>query len=364
MKITRQQITTGLFVAVMLVLAWLLRSVIAYFLVAMIFAFIGAPLMALIEKKVRFRGKSLPSWLTATAVLLAFIGFVIGFGYLVVPPLIEQTSAIANITQDEFNRSFSEPLHDIRTKLEHWGVPADKLTPEAIQTKLESYINFTSLSNLAGSILSSITSTVGWIFSVLFISFFFLKDKFLIYRVFHLFTPDRYEPRMQRVMRGLNDMLGRYFRSIFTQIFVFGSYIFVGLTLAGEKYALTVAIFSGLINLVSYIGPLLGISFAMIFCVFSNIGADFYGVIVPEMYQVGLVYAVAVLLDNFFSYPLIFSRSLKVHPLELFFVVLAGAQFGGLGGMMLAAPVYTVIRIIAKEFLSGFEIVQGITRNI
>jgi predicted PurR-regulated permease PerM len=61
---------------------------------------------------------------------------------------------------------------------------------------------------------------------------------------------------------------------------------------------------------------------------------------------------------------MIFSNSLKVHPLELFFVILAGAQLGGLGGMMVAAPLYTVIRIFAKETLSRFEVVKNITRNI
>lgn len=350
--------------ACLLVLAWFLRSVIAYFLVAMVFAFIGAPLMAFQERKIRFKGHSLPSWLGATIILFIFIGFVVGFGFLIIPPLIEQTSAISNISDEAFNKSFGQPLQDLRSKLQNLGVPANQLTPASIQAKLEAYLNFSNLSTAATSILGSLTSAVGWVFSVLFITFFFLKDKFLIYRLFHLFTPSKYEPRMQRVLRGLNDMLGRYFRGIFTQIFVFGSYIFVGLTFAGDKYALTVAVFSGLLNLVSYIGPLIGVSFALLFCIFSNMGADFYGVIVPEMYQVGIVYAIAVLLDNFFSYPLIFSKSLKVHPLELFFVVLAGAQFGGLGGMMLAAPVYTVIRIIAKEFLSGFELIKGITKNI
>jgi predicted PurR-regulated permease PerM len=80
--------------------------------------------------------------------------------------------------------------------------------------------------------------------------------------------------------------------------------------------------------------------------------------------QVSGVYAVAVMLDNFVSYPMIFSNSLKVHPLELFFVVLAGFQLGGLAGMIVAAPVYTMLRIVAKEFFKGFDIVDSITRNV
>lgn len=364
MKFTRQQIVTGLFAAGLLLLAWMLRSVIAYFLVAMIVAFIGAPLNTFLDKHLRFRKKPLPSALNAAIVLLAFVGVFVLFSLVVIPPLMEQTSAIANISDQDFNKSFGQPMNDIRKKLTDMGVPASQLSVENFKQKIENYLSFTTVSDLAATVVGSLTSTVGWVFSVLFISFFFLKDKFLIYRLIYILTPDKYEPKMQRILRSLNDMIGRYFRSVLLQILVFGTYIFVGLTLAGEKYALTVAVFSGLINLVSYIGPLLGVSFALIFCVLSHIGADFYTGIYPEMFQVIAVYAVAVLLDNFFSYPLIFSKSLKVHPLELFFVILAGAQLGGLGGMMLAAPVYTVVRIVAKEFLSGFEIVQSVTKHL
>ena len=121
---------------------------------------------------------------------------------------------------------------------------------------------------------------------------------------------------------------------------------------------------SGLVNLISYIGPLLGLSFALVFSILSHVGLPFYDVIVQDMIYVALVYAIAVILDNFISYPIIFSNSLKVHPLELFFVILSGAQLGGLGGMMIAAPLYTVLRILAKELLSQFEIIQNITRKI
>jgi predicted PurR-regulated permease PerM len=345
-------------------LAWFLRAVLAYFLVAIIVAFIGAPLLKWINKKIHYKGKSLPSWLSASVVLIVFVSIVCGFIYMIIPPLIEQTTAISKINSADFNRSFAQPLNDLKTKLSHWGIATENINPQFIEKKIKDYLSFTTLSDIAGKVVSSVSATTGWVFSVLFISFFFLKDKFLIYRLFYILTPDKYEPRMQRVMRGLNNMLGRYFRSVFLQMLVFGSYIFVGLSIAGEKNALTIAVFSGFINLVSYIGPLLGISFALLFCILSNIGADFYGVMLNQMYHVVIVYVIAVLLDNFFSYPLIFSKSLKVHPLELFFVILAGAQLGGLGGMMLAAPVYTVIRIIAKEFLSGFEIVQSVTKNI
>ena len=67
------------------------------------------------------------------------------------------------------------------------------------------------------------------------------------------------------------------------------------------------------------------------------------------------------LLDNFILQPQIFSASVKAHPLEIFICVLVGAKIGGILGMVLAIPVYTVLRVIAKVFLSEFKIVQKIT---
>ena len=62
--------------------------------------------------------------------------------------------------------------------------------------------------------------------------------------------------------------------------------------------------------------------------------------------------------------PNIFSKSVKAHPLEIFIVVLMGAKIGGVTGMILAIPGYTVIRVLAKVFLSEFKVVQRITKGL
>ena len=364
MKISKNQLIAWTGAVALVILAWFLRSVLAYFLVATILAFIGAPLMRFFEMNLIVRGKKLPSGLSAFLVILTFVSVISLFLFVVVPPLAEQISAASSVSESQLLASFGEPLNDLKTKVESWGISADYLTLDYLKTEIKTMFNMGNLSKLASDIFTAASSTIGWIFIVTFITFFLLKEKFLLYRVLHGITPSKYEPKMQAVVRNLNTMLGRYFRSLILQIFVFGLYIFVGLSICGEKYALTIAIFSGLVNLISYIGPLLGLSFAMLFSMLSHIGASFYGVILPELVDVAIVYTIAIALDNFVSYPLIFSNSLKVHPLELFFVILSGAQLGGLPGMMVAAPAYTVLRILAKETLSQFEVIQNITRKI
>ena len=70
------------------------------------------------------------------------------------------------------------------------------------------------------------------------------------------------------------------------------------------------------------------------------------------------------MLDNFLLQPIIFSNSVNAHPLEIFLVILIAGTVAGISGMIFAIPFYTFIRIIAKEFLSQFEIVKSLTKNI
>jgi predicted PurR-regulated permease PerM len=70
------------------------------------------------------------------------------------------------------------------------------------------------------------------------------------------------------------------------------------------------------------------------------------------------------LVDNFLLQPFIFSNSVLAHPLEIFIVILMGAQINGIVGMVLAIPAYTVLRVIGKNFLSEFRIVKKLTQGM
>jgi predicted PurR-regulated permease PerM len=117
-------------------------------------------------------------------------------------------------------------------------------------------------------------------------------------------------------------------------------------------------------NVVPYLGPILGASFAVIIVVSANLDVSFYEVLLPKILKILGVFAVMQLIDNFLVQPNIFSKSVKAHPLEIFIVVLMGAKIGGVTGMILAIPAYTVIRVLAKVFLSEFKVVQRITKGL
>jgi predicted PurR-regulated permease PerM len=69
-------------------------------------------------------------------------------------------------------------------------------------------------------------------------------------------------------------------------------------------------------------------------------------------------------LDAALIQPFIFSKSVKAHPLEVFLVILVAGTVAGIPGMIFAIPSYTIFRVIAREFLSGFKIIRKLTEKI
>ena len=96
----------------------------------------------------------------------------------------------------------------------------------------------------------------------------------------------------------------------------------------------------------------------------SNIGLDFQTVILPTAMYVMMGYILAQLIDNFISQPLIFSNSVKSHPLEIFLIIIIGGILFGVTGMIVAIPTYTAIKVILKAFLADNKIVKSLTKDL
>ena len=70
------------------------------------------------------------------------------------------------------------------------------------------------------------------------------------------------------------------------------------------------------------------------------------------------------MVDNFASQPIIFSNSVKSHPLEIFLIIIIAGLLFGVVGMIVAVPGYTAIKVILKEFLAENKIVTRLTQNL
>jgi predicted PurR-regulated permease PerM len=226
------------------------------------------------------------------------------------------------------------------------------------------YINPARIQSIFSSTFSAFGSIAVGIVSVFFIAFFFLKEQGLFYELVKTLVPIRYESQIAHAIDDSSRLLIRYFVGILLQMTFIILFVSIFLGILGIKNALLIGFIAAITNVIPYIGPAIGAAFGVMITISSNIDVSFYDNLIPEVVKLLSVFAVMQLIDNFILQPLIFSKSVKAHPLEIFIIVMVGAKLGGVIGMVLAIPFYTVFRVLAKVFLSEFKVIQKITRNI
>jgi predicted PurR-regulated permease PerM len=242
---------------------------------------------------------------------------------------------------------------------------------EQAKTNLYEFLNPSIIPQLFKSVVGTLGSFLIGLMSVLFISFFFLKEQGLFNTILSGVVPDKHEKKVFQAVSESSTMLIRYFIGVLAQVTIITIFVTLALSILGVKNALLIGFFAALMNIIPYVGPIIGAAFATVITISSNLEMPFYpidGVDQPAlMYlliKVFVVFGIMQLLDNFILQPNIFSKSVKAHPLEIFIIVLAGANLGGVAGMVLAIPAYTVVRVIAKVFLSEFKVVKSLTKGL
>lgn len=354
---------TVLAIALVVAIFWFLGSVVAYVLISAVLALVGRPLMKLLLK-IRIGKFAMPSGLAAVLTLGTFLCIIAGFFSLVVPLVVEEARAISTTDMDQVAENFSEPLAELEAILAQYqlsGNPSES-NNEYLKNELTSLVDLTSVSDVFGGLVGAFGNVFMTFFSVLFITFFFLKDRFLIANFVFSLTPDRHMEKVKNVLRNARTTLSRYFLGIFLQVATITTLVTIGLTIVGVKNALVIGFFAGIINVIPYIGPLIGAAFGLVITATTNLELEFYNELVPLLGWTALVFAITQVTDNFLLQPLIFSNSVNIHPLEVFLVILVGSALAGIPGMILAVPTYAFLRIIAVEFLSQFKIVQAMKR--
>ena len=159
-------------------------------------------------------------------------------------------------------------------------------------------------------------------------------------------------------------MLSRYFIGLLLQVIILFILYSILLLVFEVHNAIAIALIAAIFNLIPYIGPLFGGILVVILATTSNLGLDFSSVILPKLTYLIVGYLVIQLVDNFLNQPLIFGNSVKSHPLEIFLAILVFGLLFGIGGLIIAVPLYTAIKVISKEFLSEYRIVKKLTQNL
>ncbi|MCU0456107.1 MAG: AI-2E family transporter, partial [Bacteroidales bacterium] len=201
-------------------------------------------------------------------------------------------------------------------------------------------------------------------FSILFITFFFLKDENLFQESLLLFIPEKHHPATKNVVAESKRLLIRYYLGVLLEVAGVMALITIGLKVLGIKNALLIGFFAGIMNIIPYIGPLIGGAIGISIGIITTLATGTYSELLPDVLKIGGTLIVMNMIDNNVLIPVIYSKSVKSHPLEIFLVIIIGGGIAGLVGMLFAVPVYTLLRVIAREFFNQFRVVKKLTDKI
>lgn len=334
--------------------------IVSYVLFSWVLSMIGAPFMKFFKTKLQFKKFKIGNGLSAFLTLIIFIIVATVFFSIFIPPVIEQGRNLSEIDPGQVSKSLEEPVSQLSNKLMKIGLISQPISLERELSHFAKSLDFSSkLKSIFGSILGVLSGAFIAFFSILFMTFFFLKEQGLFVELLVSITPPKYEDKVRKAIAESTKGLTRYFGGVALQVTVISILVSGSLMLLGVKNAILIGFFAGLINVIPYVGPIIGALFGLFITISSNLDIDFYSEMVPLLEKVVIVFAVAQLLDNFVFQPFIFSSSIMAHPLEIFIVIMIGAQIGGILGMVLAIPSYTIIRIVSSIFGRKFELIRS-----
>jgi len=345
-------------------LVYYFSYIVTYILIAAVLSLIGRPVVRKFQQ-IRIRnyqmGKSGAAFLT---LLTLWIGLISFFGFLI-PMVVSEVDQLSSINMQEVMTYLNTAMSQLKISFPQFAssFPQGGNLEVYLETQLKGLLNVDQVSSVFGSVATVLGNIFLMFFSVSFILYFFLKEEELFRNWILVLAPVKFEERVSHVMDKIGILLKRYMIGILLQILgvmildVFG-FTIVGL---GFGHAVVVGVFAGILNVIPYIGPWIAAIFALVVAVANNLNSSFTSVTLPLMCYVVIVVMVVQFIDSMIFQTIIYSHSVKAHALEIFFVILMAGGIAGIPGMILAIPVYTVIRVIAGEFLSEFKIVQQLT---
>jgi predicted PurR-regulated permease PerM len=354
-------------IAIIVFLLWYFSNIVTFVLISAVLSLIGKPLVDLVCK-ISIRGWSPPRAIGATVALLVIWLVFILFCRVLIPLVVSQLNELSTVNVPRMVNNFNEPLQRIDAFI-HEYLPAsaqDFSLKVFVIDKLSGLVNVSILTNLFSSTANFITSFAIALFSITFITFFFLKDKGLFFEGVTILFPEKLEKRIRHALTSINNLLRRYFVGIVLQSFAIMTLDTIGLLIVGLPFntALVIGLFRGVLNVIPYVGPLIGTVLGLTIGIATNLNLDFATQLMPMLIFMLIVFVTVQLIDNFVFQPLIFSSSVHAHPLEIFIVLLIAGSLGGVLGMLLAIPGYTVVRVFAKEFFNNFRVVRKLTEKI
>lgn len=318
-----------------------------YLIGAILFTYIFNPWINWLEKHYVPR-------LFGIFIVYAVIGLIVTWGVITFfPILINQAENLLELIQNPYrkgeisllNVDFVRNLQLNIIQIDN-HVPILKLNDNFV--KLITQLNHT-LMDIPGLLINNyqrILEALSLIATIPIIGFFLLKDNYKFRKDFLSLIPNRYFEITLILMHKVDEIIGKYLRAMVYEIIIVGGLSAIVLSFLGINYAVLIGFLAGLANIIPYLGPFMGVLFAISSILISGSPPILILYVIIAMYLIQV-------LDNNIVYPYVVGTTIEMHPLMVLLTVIAGGWAWGLFGMLVSVPlVYLIYNVIKVLYLN------------
>ncbi|WP_048000041.1 AI-2E family transporter [Lactiplantibacillus herbarum] len=334
---------------------WLLTPVRQFFsivglpiILAGVLYYLLNPLVDWLEKRFHIRR----TWTIIGVFVVVTVLLVLGI-VAIIPTIRDQTLAIINDWPTywqnaikEINRWSNDPQWSgIRDQVANWNTDLSKLLNGGVSKYLTG-----TVTSLTG-VFSTVTTVIIGLITMPFILFYLLRDGHQLPKYMAKFIPTKARASFLTVLTEINSQVSNYIRGQLTVAFCVAVMFAVGYSIIGLKFALTLGIAAGVLNLIPYLGSFLAMVPSVVIALVTS----------PWMLvQVLVVFVIEQTIEGRFISPLVLGSSLAIHPITILIVLLAAGKIFGLMGVIFGIPGYAILKVLWTHLFDWYRASSGL----
>ncbi|TVP91164.1 AI-2E family transporter [Alkalibacterium sp.] len=311
---------------------------------SVIFYYLLNPIVDWLERK-RFSRNTAIAFLFSILILL-FVG---GMNFLV-PIIRDQLESLIETWPTYWNNLMLQldSLLNTQAFTEFMDQLGETTVLETLTNQTSQVVNVTMGS--IGSLIGTVTQIVITLFTLPFVLYYLLRDGKKIPPFVTKYIPIQARPKVNELFTAINRQVSFYVRGQLIVAISVGLIFWIGFTIVGLDFALTLGIFAGFLNLIPYLGSFVASIPALIIAVVHS----------PFMLaKVLMVFAVEQILENRIISPQIIGNTLKIHPVNIIFLILIGGRLFGIMGVVFGIPGYAILKIIVSMAFDWYRAYSG-----
>nr|WP_298142839.1 AI-2E family transporter [uncultured Pseudomonas sp.] len=338
-----------LWMAGLLLLGWLLyllHPILPPFLVGILLAYMGDPLVDRLERH-RFSR----TWGVVTVFAL-FSLILLVMLLVLVPMLGKQLMRLYELAPQMLDWAQHDALPWIQLQL---GLADGFWRFDQLKASLSGQLGKTT--DILGMLLSqagaSSLALLAWLANVLLVpvvSFYLMRDWDLLVARLRMLLPRSHEGLVVKLVRECHEVLGAFLQGQLLVMLALGAVYSIGLMVVGLELGLLIGLIAGLASIVPYLGMAVGLGAALTAGVFQ-FGGDFY-----PLLAIAAVFTVGQLLEGMLLTPWLVGDRIGLHPVAVIFAIMAGGQLFGFTGVLLALPVAAVIMVLVRHLHDFYKL--------